>query len=153
MTKPGQLLKLPIIDPANFTPFPKNPVIARFFKQIGRVDELGSGIRNTFKYCGIYTPGTKPEFIEGDVFKTVIPLKPEEVTTRKTTQKTTQKTEDKILDLIRQKPEISRREIAQVMGDITEDGVKYQLNKLKKEGRIKRIGADKGGYWKIKKVD
>jgi ATP-dependent DNA helicase RecG len=41
------------IDPANFSPFPKNPVIARFFKEIGWVDELGSGIRNTFKYCGI----------------------------------------------------------------------------------------------------
>jgi len=47
-------------------------------KEIGRVDELGSGVRNTFKYCGIYTPGTKPEFIEDDVFKTIIPLKAKE---------------------------------------------------------------------------
>ena len=67
-----------IIDPANFSPYPKNPVIAKFFKEIGRVDELGSGIRNTFKYCGIYTPGTKPEFVEDDVFRTIIPLKAEE---------------------------------------------------------------------------
>ncbi len=67
-----------VIDPANFSPYPKNPVIAKFFKEIGRVDELGSGVRNTFKYCGIYTPGTKPEFIEEDVFKTIIPLKAEE---------------------------------------------------------------------------
>jgi ATP-dependent DNA helicase RecG len=41
------------------------------------VDELGSGVRNTFKYCGIYTPGRKPEFIEEDVFKAIIPLKAE----------------------------------------------------------------------------
>jgi len=67
-----------VIDPANFSPYPKNPVIAKFFKEIGRVDELGSGVRNTFKYCGIYTPGTKPEFIEDDVFKTIIPLKGKE---------------------------------------------------------------------------
>ena len=67
-----------VIDPTNFSPYPKNPVIAKFFKEIGRVDELGSGIRNTFKYCGIYTSGTKPEFIEDDVFKTIIPLKPKE---------------------------------------------------------------------------
>jgi hypothetical protein len=39
-----------IIDPSNFSPFPKNPVIAKFFKEIGRVDELGSGVRNAFKY-------------------------------------------------------------------------------------------------------
>ncbi|MEX1001799.1 MAG: hypothetical protein WDZ35_06765 [Crocinitomicaceae bacterium] len=36
--------------------------------------ELGSGVRNFFKYTAIYTPGAKPEFIEGDIFKTVIPL-------------------------------------------------------------------------------
>lgn len=35
------------IDPSNFSPFPKNPNIAKFFKEIGYVDELGSGIRNT----------------------------------------------------------------------------------------------------------
>jgi len=32
-----------LIDPLNFAPFPKNPVIAKFFKEIGRVDDLGSG--------------------------------------------------------------------------------------------------------------
>jgi len=40
------------INPENFSPYPKNLMIARFFKEIGRVDELGSGIRNTYKYCG-----------------------------------------------------------------------------------------------------
>ncbi|MCF8352549.1 MAG: putative DNA binding domain-containing protein [Bacteroidales bacterium] len=64
-----------LIDPSNFTPYPKNPVIAKFFKEIGRVDELGSGVRNTFKYCDIYSPGTRPEFVEEDVFRTIIPLK------------------------------------------------------------------------------
>lgn len=63
------------IDPENFSPYPKNPMIARFFKEIGRVDELGSGVRNTYKYCGLYSPGATPEFIEGDVFKAVIPIK------------------------------------------------------------------------------
>jgi len=42
-----------LIDPANFSPFPKNPVIARFFKEIGRADELGSGVKNLFKYSKI----------------------------------------------------------------------------------------------------
>lgn len=34
------------IDPKNFAPFPKNPAIAKFFIQLGRVDELGSGVLN-----------------------------------------------------------------------------------------------------------
>ncbi|MDC3417549.1 ATP-binding protein [Aquibacillus salsiterrae] len=63
------------IDPGNFSPFPKNPTIAKFFKEIGRVDELGSGVRNTFKYNKIYS-GAEPTFIESDVFRTIIPLKP-----------------------------------------------------------------------------
>lgn len=38
-----------VIDPENFSPFPKNPTIAKFFKEIGWVDELGSGVRNIYK--------------------------------------------------------------------------------------------------------
>lgn len=37
------------------------------------VDELGSGIRNTYKYSKIYS-GAEPIFTEGDVFRTIIPL-------------------------------------------------------------------------------
>lgn len=62
-----------IIDPENFSPFPKNPAIAKFFKEIGWVDELGSGVRNIYKYNRIYS-GADPVFIEEDVFKTIIPL-------------------------------------------------------------------------------
>ncbi|MBV1756466.1 MAG: putative DNA binding domain-containing protein [Dethiosulfatibacter sp.] len=65
-----------IIDPENFSPYPKNPTIAKFFKEIGWVDELGSGVRNIYKYNKIYS-GADPEFIEGDVFKTIIPLTPQ----------------------------------------------------------------------------
>lgn len=39
------------IHPANFTPYPKNPIIVRFFKEIGKAYELGSGVRNVFKFC------------------------------------------------------------------------------------------------------
>lgn len=64
------------IDPEQFSPHPKNPTIATFFNEIGRADELGSGVRNTFKYCEIYSDGKDPEFIEDDVFKAIIPLEP-----------------------------------------------------------------------------
>jgi len=37
------------------------------------VDELGSGVRNIYKYNKIYS-GVEPTFIEGDIFKTIIPL-------------------------------------------------------------------------------
>ena len=73
-----------IINPKNFSPFPKNPTIAKFFKEIGWVDELGSGVRNIYKYNKIYS-GADPTFIEGDIFKTIIPLNAQ-ATTQATTQ-------------------------------------------------------------------
>lgn len=59
------------IDPQNFTPVAKNPNLANFFRQIGYVDEPGSGMRKMMKYGRIYG-GADPEFIEGDVFRAVI---------------------------------------------------------------------------------
>jgi ATP-dependent DNA helicase RecG len=58
----------------NFTPYSKNPLISKFFMQLGRVEELGSGFMNVHKYLGYYTPKKKPQFIEGVRFRTVIPL-------------------------------------------------------------------------------
>lgn len=56
-----------------FEPFPKNPAISKVFREIGLADELGSGMRNTYKFTKLYSGGI-PQFVEGDVFKTVIPL-------------------------------------------------------------------------------
>lgn len=79
-----------IIDPENFSPYPKNPTIAKFFKEIGWVEELGSGVRNIYKYNMIYS-GTEPIFIEEDVFKTIIPLY-EQTTNQATNQASDQAT-------------------------------------------------------------
>lgn len=59
------------INPENFSPFPKNPVIARFFREINRADELGSGVRNLMKYGKAYG-GKSPELIEEDIFRIVV---------------------------------------------------------------------------------
>ena len=70
-------------------------------------------------------------------------------TTLKTTLKTTPKTAEKILAILHQHPSASRREIAEMLGDITEDGVRYHLSKLKTEGHIRHIGPSRGGHWQI----
>lgn len=46
---------------------------------------------------------------------------------------TTQKTEEKISEILVVNPKASRSEIAEALGDITEAGIRYQLNKLKKQ--------------------
>ncbi|MBA7553076.1 hypothetical protein ES705_45661 [subsurface metagenome] len=73
-TNPNKPLFHGPIDPARFNPFPKNPNIRKFFTAFGWTDEIGSGIRNTYKYLPLYVPGVKPVFIENDTFKTLVPL-------------------------------------------------------------------------------
>ncbi|MBW2557489.1 MAG: putative DNA binding domain-containing protein [Deltaproteobacteria bacterium] len=60
-----------VLDPATFTPFPKNPVIGAFFREIHRADELGSGMRKLMKYGRSYG-GDNPRMVEGDVFRIVV---------------------------------------------------------------------------------
>lgn len=57
-----------------FAPYPKNPAIARFFLQLGRVEELGSGVLNVTHYLPKYVPGALPRFLDGPVFQTTLPL-------------------------------------------------------------------------------
>ncbi len=59
------------INPDNFYTHPKNPNILEVFKQIGRADELGSGVRNVFKYGKLHG-NNNPVFEEGDVFKNIV---------------------------------------------------------------------------------
>ena len=62
-----------VLDIRTFEPFAKNPPISKIFREIGYADELGSGMRNSYKYTKLYS-GEEPEFIEGDVFRIIIPL-------------------------------------------------------------------------------
>ena len=58
-------------------------------------------------------------------------------------------TTQKILDIITANPSISRKELATQIG-ITADGIKYHLTNLQKNGRLKRVGPDRGGHWEVR---
>ncbi len=71
------------------------------------------------------------------------------ITTPITTPKSTQKSTQKILAIIRDKPTVSRREIAELLGDLSENSVKYLIERMKEDGIVQRIGPAKGGRWEI----
>ena len=50
-------------------------MIARVLKDLGFADELGSGVRNQFKYAPVFSPGAKPSLFEDDVFRIVVPAR------------------------------------------------------------------------------
>ena len=63
------------ITEENLQPFAHNPNLCKFMIQLGRFDELGSGVRNINKYLPLYAQGAKPEFWEKDHgFTLVLPL-------------------------------------------------------------------------------
>jgi len=71
--------------------------------------------------------------------------------TQPTAQITTQNTTQNILQLIEYNPKITRKEMAREIG-ISEDGIKYSLNRLKEKGIIIRKGTLRGGYWEIRQI-
>ena len=132
------------IDPNNFSPFPKNPMIAKLFKEIGWVEELGSGVRNTFKFCELYNKNTTPEFIEGDTFKAIIPLE----SSVESSVESSEKSSEKIIKLISKNKFITIPELSKLVG-ISTRAIEKQLAKLKKEEKLTRVGSTKAGHWKI----
>lgn len=56
-------------------PTPKNPIIANFFTQMGRSEELGSGTRNLYKFSRLYA-GKDPVLEDGDQFTAFVPAPP-----------------------------------------------------------------------------
>ncbi|MFZ2423797.1 MAG: HTH domain-containing protein, partial [Anaerolineae bacterium] len=63
-------------------------------------------------------------------------------------EKSSQKSSQKIMDLMRTDPAITIADLMQSIG-ITDRAIKKQIEKLKAQGRIRRIGPDKGGYWEV----
>lgn len=57
-------------------------------------------------------------------------------------------TRDKIIEQIRGNPKITRNELALIL-NITPDGIKYHLQKMKAEGLITRHGSARSGHWEV----
>jgi ATP-dependent DNA helicase RecG len=124
---------------------PRNKLVAQVFYDLNLIERYGSGIQRILASCQDaalpiplfenFSGGFRIKFLLAD------PVRSDTTTTQKTTQK--------VLETLREHPTAGRVELAKIIGDITEDGVKYHLTKLKKQGVIRRIGPDKGGSWEI----
>jgi len=154
------------ISPERFTPFPKNPAIAKFFIQMGRVEELGSGILNVNKYLTIYSPGNKPTFIEADIFQTIIPLNANLTRSSRITDTVTDTVIDTVNQLLENKfsiavigrlyniisviyktPGLKSNMIATTLG-IDENNIRRDIRKLQELKLIIFKGSPKtGGYF------
>ena len=79
--------------------------------------------------------------MDGEVFRTIIKL-------GTSSEKMSEKMSEKIILIIRKNQKASAAEIAEKLGKSSRT-IERKISELKKNNRIKRIGPDKGGYWKV----
>lgn len=61
---------------------------------------------------------------------------------------TKEKSSQKILEFMKQNANITTNELANLLG-ISRRAVAKQIAFLKEDGKIHRIGPDKGGFWEV----
>ncbi len=162
----------------SFEPFPKNPHIAQIFTQIGRSEELGTGLRNIYKYSNLYSKSDTITFFEDEPFHVVVPLdvlsiESGTVNTESGTVNTesgtvnngsgTVNTEsgtvnkfiisenrrNEIVAYIRHNKYAKIEDLVNNL-HLSRRTLMRDINYLKVHDMIERVGSDKNGYWEIK---
>ncbi len=134
---------------------PINPDLANIFMKFDKYEASGKGISTILK---AYNADVFEFGENNDNFTVSLPYNKMAIEDSGTTPITTPITtpmeetdvKERIIELLRTNNTISATEIANIIGGITRDGVRYHLNKLKSEGRIEHHGLPKSGYWEVK---
>jgi ATP-dependent DNA helicase RecG len=122
----------------------RNPLVFGLFERVDMVEKIGSGISriiDAMKDAKL----SKPVFKTEGIFTVVFNRHTLERTTEETMEKTTR---EKIIELIRDNPTITTKDIADSVG-ITAKGVEYQLAKMQEDKILIREGSKKSGNWKL----
>ena len=152
---------------------PYNPDIAGTFYRAGYIEAWGRGVQKIREACKeLGVPYPKYTLLGNDLTIKFTALKSALIneasassltqekeeknrttvmtkTMTETMIKTMTKSRSKIIELIYNKPNITREEIAKKL-NLTLRGVDWHIKGLKADKVIERVGANKGGYWKIK---
>jgi len=176
---PGALPKdIEIILKEDLT-LPRNPVIAKIFRVINLAQNAGYGFEKMINGWDSYyhsepeiTPGQDFYKISFAFDTDKVPDKTGGTTGGTTGGKTGGKTggqtggqiggqiggqrtsvltdrQKEVLDIITNRPTISRKALAKKLGGINESAVQKHIEALKKKRAIERIGSDAIGYWKV----
>ena len=133
----------------------RNKMIAGICKDMQLIEKYGSGIRRIcdyFKEAGLPEPvfeiiseGFQVTVFGDEFFNETKSVGKKEI------EKFPEKLPEnavKIFDIIKNNPYSTLDELSNLLS-ISRVAVKNNLSKLKEKGLIERIGAPKGGYWKI----
>lgn len=130
----------------------RNELLAELFQRSHRIEKWGRGIKMILER----EPAT--EFEEVGTVQFIVTFRrkagalPAGVFQGTGYLKSSQKSSQKILDMILSNPYTTIKDMADTL-HITDRAVKKNINNLKTEGLLKRIGPDKGGYWEAVKPE
>jgi ATP-dependent DNA helicase RecG len=144
----------------------RNPLICEMFRRIHMVEAWGRGLplilQNEpdvqFKEtAGIFIvsfkrPGAKGTYPEGSLKSSgksslnSAALRP--AGNEKSREKGKEKSTEKILNLMAADPAITTKKIAGAIG-LSTAGIEKAVRVLKQQGKLRRIGPDKGGRWEV----
>ena len=128
----------------------RNKKLAAMFKEAGVIEKYGSGIKRIQQQFIAHNlqPPVFENFQHGfRVIVTSLQQKVVEDVVENVVENVVEK-ERLVLDLIRQNDRITATGIAKKLS-VTTRTVQRHLKNLQSKGKIKRMGAAKGGYWKV----
>jgi len=141
---------------APHTSKPYNPLIAGAFFRSGQIEAWGRSIEKIIEACKLWG---KPEpFFRVRPNEVMIGFNTEQQFGDKFGDKFGNKfgnkfgenqTQERIMAIMRSKPTVSVRAIAEEIG-ITTRGVEKSICELKRIGLVERVGKAKGGHWVVK---
>lgn len=145
----------------------RNPLVADVFHKMAIIEKWGTGIRRMFALCrksGVAAPvvslgastvsvsfprpgkGAGEASVHGETAE--ISAKGKEKSKEKGKEKGGEKSKEKIVAALSANPRTTTAELAALTG-LSVSGVEKNLRGLKAEGRIQRVGPDRGGYWMV----
>jgi len=130
----------------------RNPLIAEMFYLTKFVEKWGSGLKRIHEECKENNVKVEFKIIKTGVvtvfYRNRSTSEKTKYSKKEIGTKTVGKTVEIILTLIKNKPQITIKEISSHTG-LTRRGVEWNIDKLKKERKLKRIGPARGGHWEI----
>lgn len=138
------------------THFSRNPKIAAFMKEYEFIREFGEGVDRMYRE--LEEGGwPKPVFKQDDFMLRASLVSrfgsdglqetsPE--TLQKTLQETLQKRDAEIVRMMKENPEVTTSQMAEVLG-VSRQTIATRVKVLQAQGIVRRIGPDKGGHWEV----
>ena len=129
----------------------RNPILVSYVaKGLLPYHGLGSGIKRAL---GAWPDIDFSDDREGCLFTVTVHRKKNTgrllpKSSSKSSPKSSPKKEDQIIEMIRRDASITTEKLGEALG-ISKRAVLKQIDKLKKQGRLRRVGPSKGGHWQV----